>query len=124
MHTLDEIKQVNLENYHGSSSVVYGLGGYNPELPNNNIIEFSDTRELLPEKALKLKQLKLEATKDIEANAPQYKQINAALGLYSTEETEVIQTVIIQARLRMDSLEAALCAAKTLDEVALVVWKD
>lgn len=76
-----------------------------------------DTRVLETEKQFIIAALKEAATARILEKYPQFKQINAALGVYSAEEAQAITDGIIAIRSEVNAKEAAINACKTLQEL-------
>ncbi|MBF0212273.1 MAG: hypothetical protein HQM00_01775 [Magnetococcales bacterium] len=69
-------------------------------------------------------QLKDEVQELILAAAPDYKQRNAALGIYTPEEAEAIRSVIRTHRDACNATEAAILAAETGHEaLAAFIWR-
>lgn len=68
-------------------------------------------------KAEFISRLKAQTTAAILAQAPEFKQRNAALGVYSAEEAEAIRQVILTNRATCDAKEAAILAAPSVQAV-------
>ncbi len=63
-----------------------------------------------------INQLKAQATVQINAQVPQFKQMNAALGMYSYKQRSAITSTIKSIRSKVDILEQSITNAKTLSE--------
>ena len=84
---------------------------------NGQIVEVVDTRKLEEAKAEMIAMLKEDASARITAQYPTFKQINAALGVYSAEEAQAITDGIITIRTEVNAKEAAINACETLAEM-------
>ena len=87
-----------------------------------NLIETVDTRTLEFAKSDRIKTLKGECTQYILENYPDYKQRNAGMGIYATEENEKIINGVKAAIQQIDSIEASINSCTTNDEVDLISW--
>lgn len=84
---------------------------------NGVLVETIDTRTLEGEKARRIAVIKAKTGEDILAAYPTYKQQNAALGLYSAEETQAIKDGIQALRIDCDSKEALVNACTSLSQL-------
>lgn len=82
-----------------------------------NLLSLVDTRTLAGEKARRIAALKAATGEAILAIYPVYKQSNAALGVYSKQETQAIKEGIQTLRMACDAREALMSACKTLEEL-------
>jgi len=87
-----------------------------------NVVSRTDTRQLVGEKALRLREIKQAASIELEVRAPAFKQQNAALGIYDEEKTKEITDAIVEVREKVSALEAALIAADSIDQVEQIVY--
>lgn len=78
--------------------------------------------ELPMAKAARIKLIKHEAMVRIDAQWPDWKQINAALGLYDGTLTQTIKDDINEVRTDSDTAEAAVNALATVAEVQSFTW--
>lgn len=83
----------------------------------NGVPYVTDTRTVEGQKPIKIAQLKEAASARILVQYPIFKQINAALGVYSAEVAQAITDGIIAARMEVNAKEAAINACETLDEL-------
>lgn len=78
--------------------------------------------ELPAEKAERIRRIKVEAGGRILSAAPQFKQNNAALGLYDAATTQAIKDGISAIRAASDQAEVAVNALTTVEEVQAFTW--
>lgn len=71
-------------------------------------------------KAVRLRELGSNATREILRVAPEYKQRNAALGLYSPEKVEQIKSDVQKVRTEHDTKEQLILDAVTYEDVESV----
>ena len=82
-----------------------------------NLLEVQDDRALDDEKSQKVLELKAKMTEEILTAYPEYKQINAALGVYDSVETKRVVDGIKRLRQAGNQKEAQILACKTLDDI-------
>jgi hypothetical protein len=68
-------------------------------------------------RTMKITEIKLKASNDILSVYPAYKQINAAMGIYSAEKTLEIKNFIADIKSRVDAREEDILASDSLDEI-------
>lgn len=78
--------------------------------------------ELQTAKYQRIALIKGEARQRIMAVAPEYKQMNAALGLYDAAKTQAIKDAIVAIRTASDAAEAAVNALTTVEAVRGFTW--
>lgn len=84
---------------------------------DGQVVEVEDTRTLAGQKAIKIASIKEEASAKLLEKYPAFKQINAALGVYSNEVAQAITDGIIAIRMEVNAKEAAINACETLAEL-------
>jgi hypothetical protein len=87
-----------------------------------NLIETVDTRTLEFAKSDRIQTLKGECTRYILENFPDYKQRNAAMGIYAPEENLRIINGVKAAIDNMNLIETNINNCTTNDEVDLLFW--
>jgi hypothetical protein len=85
--------------------------------PNGELLEVIDTRTLEFAKEDRIRLLKYEGTIYIETNYPDFKQRNAAMGIYDEAENTRIISGVKACIDRIKELEAQINACSTNDEV-------
>lgn len=71
-------------------------------------------------KAALLQRVKSKASKEILDTVPQFKQINAALGIYSPEVTASIKDIITQHKTWADEMETLISQASSVDDLSQI----
>lgn len=84
---------------------------------NGTIRALTSEEKLARYKASKIELLKIAGREAVYTHAPEYKQANAALGIYSQEETELIRAWIQSVRSIVNEKEAAI--ENTQDKAAV-----
>lgn len=113
-HTIDEINSFDLKSYTGQHFERYDQDG--------NILEQSDTRTLLGEKARRLRMIKELATRHINKEIPQWKLTNVALGIYDTDKNAEIIAQLQAHRATVADLEQQLADAEDMESTEKIMY--
>lgn len=89
---------------------------------DGNLISSVDTRTLEFTKEERTKYIKQQCTEYILENYPDFKQRNAGMGIYSTEENQRIINGVKDSINKCDLLENMITACSTNDEVDAIDW--